>query len=79
MDEPSIIKWALINQPEVLKEWCHINDDEQIEGKYSKLFEQAIRLEGTYKSQGKHAAGVVISSENLSEVCPMVRDKHGEE
>ena len=79
MDEPSIIKWALINQPEGLKEWCHINDDEQIEGKYSKLFEQAIRLEGTYKSQGKHAAGVVISSENLSEVCPMVRDKHGEE
>ena len=33
----------------------------------------------TYKSQGKHAAGVVISSDNLSEVCPMVRDKHGEE
>ena len=79
MDEPSIIKWALINQPEGLKEWCHVNEDEQIEGKYSKLFEQAIRLEGTYKSQGKHAAGVVISSENLSEVCPMVRDKHGEE
>jgi len=79
MNEPSIIKWALINQPEGLKEWCHMNDDEQLEGKYSKLFEQAIRLEGTYKSQGKHAAGVVISSENLSEVCPMVRDKHGEE
>ena len=79
MSEPSIIKWALINQPEGLKEWCHMNDDEQLEGKYSKLFEQAIRLEGTYKSQGKHAAGVVISSENLSEVCPMVRDKHGEE
>ena len=79
MDEPSIIKWALINQPEGLKEWCYINDDECLEGKYSKLFEQAIRLEGTYKSQGKHAAGVVISSEKLSEVCPMIRDKHGEE
>ena len=27
----------------------------------------------------RSAAGVVISSENLSEVCPMIRDKHGEE
>ena len=38
-----------------------------------------MRIEGTFKSQGKHAAGVVISSHNLSEVCPMVRDKKGAE
>ena len=36
-----------------------------------------MRIEGTFKSQGKHAAGVVISSHNLSNVCPMVRDKKG--
>ena len=38
-----------------------------------------MRIEGTFKSQGKHAAGVVISSNNLDEVCPMVRDKKGAE
>ena len=41
------------------------------------MFEQAIAIEGTYKTQGKHAAGVIISSKNLDEVCPMVRDKEG--
>ena len=38
-----------------------------------------MRIEGTFKSQGKHAAGVVISSHKLDEVCPMVRDKKGAE
>ena len=38
-----------------------------------------MRIEGTFKSQGKHAAGVVISSYNLDKVCPMVRDKKGTE
>ena len=50
-----------------------------MEGDYSKLFEQAMRIEGTFKSQGKHAAGVVISSNSLDKVCPMVRDKKGSE
>ena len=79
MEDPSIIRWALINQPEQLKDWCRMEDDGSLTGELGKLFEQAIRLEGTYKSQGKHAAGVVISSENLSEVCPMVREKRGSE
>ena len=38
-----------------------------------------MRIEGTFKSQGKHAAGVVISSSNLNKVCPMVRDKSSSE
>ena len=79
MEDPSIIRWALINQPERLRDWCRMEDDGSFSGDLAKLFEQAIRLEGTYKSQGKHAAGVVISSENLSEVCPMVREKRGSE
>ena len=79
MDEPSVIRWALINQPDTLRDYCRINDSGELEGEYSKLFEQAMRIEGTFKSQGKHAAGVVISSHNLSEVCPMVRDKKGAE
>jgi DNA polymerase-3 subunit alpha len=40
----------------------------------AKRFEQAIRLEGTKSNQSKHAAGVVISSQKLNGVCPMVYD-----
>jgi DNA polymerase-3 subunit alpha len=79
MANPSIIRWALTYQPDQLKDWCRLEEDGSFGGELGKLFEQAVRLEGTYKSQGKHAAGVVISSENLSEVCPMVREKRGSE
>ena len=79
MDQQSVIKWALMNQPDTLRDYCRLNDDGALEGDYSKLFEQAMRIEGTFKSQGKHAAGVVISSNNLDKVCPMVRDKKGTE
>jgi DNA polymerase-3 subunit alpha len=58
-----------------LKEWCYINEDGELDGEYSKLFEQAIRMEGTKRSQGKHASGVVMAPIPLAEVCPMVYDK----
>lgn len=75
----SIIKWALENNPEPLKEWAYIDENGEIQssqGNYGNLFAQAIRLEGTKRSQGKHAAGVVISSMPLHEVCPMIYDKN---
>lgn len=73
--EASIIRWALENNGDKLKEWCFIKEDNTLDGPYAKLFEQAIRLEGTKRSQGKHAAGIVISATPLAEVCPMVYDK----
>lgn len=77
--ESSIIRWALENTPAKLKQWCFINkDDGTLDGPYSKLFEQAIRLEGTKKSQGKHPSGIIIASDVLSKICPMVYDKHGD-
>jgi DNA polymerase-3 subunit alpha len=79
MDNPSVIKWTLMNQPETLRGYCRLNDKGTLEGDYANLFNQAMRIEGTFKSQGKHAAGVVISSHDLNEVCPMVRDKRGSE
>tara|TARA_B100000519_G_scaffold183406_1_gene177014 strand:- start:19034 stop:20944 length:1911 start_codon:yes stop_codon:yes gene_type:complete len=79
MEESSVIKWTLMNQPESLRGYCRLNDDGELEGDYAKVFQQAMRIEGTFKSQGKHAAGVVISSHNLDQVCPMVRDKKGSE
>lgn len=72
--EASIIRWALENNVDKLKEWCYIDESGDLAGPLSKRFEQAIRLEGTKSNQSKHAAGVVISSEDLKDVCPMVYD-----
>lgn len=73
--EASIIRWALENNSDKLKDWCYISDDDNsLKGPLAKRFEQAIRLEGTKSNQSKHAAGVVISSHNLSDICPMIYD-----
>jgi len=72
--EASIIRWALENNPEKLKEWCYIDDKNIMQGPLSKRFEQAIRLEGTKSNQSKHAAGIAISANPLKEVCPMIYD-----
>ena len=77
MDSASSIMWTLKYQPEVLQGYCELKEDGVLSGDYAKLFEQAIRLEGTYKSQGKHAAGVVISSKDLNKFCPMVKETNG--
>jgi DNA polymerase-3 subunit alpha len=72
--EASIIRWALENNVDKLKEWCYISDDETLAGPLAKRFEQAIRLEGTKSNQSKHAAGIVISKDPLKTVCPMIYD-----
>ena len=77
MESSSSIMWTLTYQPDTLKGYCELKEDGSLGGDYSKLFEQAIRLEGTYKSQGKHAAGVVISSKDLDKSCPMVKETNG--
>jgi DNA polymerase-3 subunit alpha len=78
-DERSIIKWALIHNSDELKDFCRLTEDGKLEGEYAEYFDQAIQLEGTFKTQGKHAAGVVISAEPLHEVCPMVKQKGSSE
>lgn len=72
--EASIIRWALENNGDKLKEWCYLDDNNILSGPLAKRFEQAIRLEGTKSNQSKHAAGIVISNENLSSICPMIYD-----
>jgi DNA polymerase-3 subunit alpha len=76
--EESIIRWALTNRADKLAQWCVLNEDGTLEGPLAEYFAKAIVIEGTHKSQGKHAAGVIISSEPMTECCPMVRDKDGE-
>ena len=72
--EASIIKWALENRAKDLKEWCSVDNEGNLTGPLAKRFEQAIRLEGTKTNQSKHAAGVVIAPEKLTNICPMVYD-----
>ena len=72
--DSSIIRWTLENSAEKLKEWCYIDEDNNLAGPMAKRFEQAMRLEGTKSNQSKHAAGVLISSEQLADVCPMIYD-----
>jgi len=77
--ESSIIRWALENNVDKLKEWCYIDDSGELQGPLSKRFEQAVRLEGTKSNQSKHAAGIAISSEPLDEICPMVYDSKNDQ
>ena len=79
MDEPSVIRWALENDKNALIDYCWIDDDGDLQGEYAKVFEQAMRMEGIFKTQGKHAAGVVIASHNLEKICPMVKASRGDE
>jgi len=78
-EERSIIRWALQNNADDLIDYCFINNNGELEGQYADFFQQAIDMEGTFKSQGKHAAGVVISAEPLHECCPMVSQRSGGE
>ncbi len=73
--EVSIIKWALENTPKELAQWCSINEQGNLVGDAAPLFAQAIRLEGTKRSQSKHASGIVIATKILAELCPMIYDK----
>jgi DNA polymerase-3 subunit alpha len=77
--ESSIIRWALENHADKLKEWCYIDENDTLQGPLAKRFEQAIRLEGTKSNQSKHAAGIAISSEPLNEICPMIYDSKNEQ
>jgi len=74
----SIIMWALQNRAKELREWCYINEEGLLEGTYSKLFEQAIRLENTKKAQSKHASAVVVSATKFLDCCPLIYDKSSE-
>jgi len=71
----SVIQLVLEHYPDKLSDYCTYKDGKYI-GEYARYFEQAIRLEGTFKNQGKHAAGLVIAPETTHENCPMIYDKN---
>lgn len=73
----SVIQLMLEFYPDKLSDYCMYKEGKYI-GEYARYFEQAIRLEGTFKNQGKHAAGLVIAPETTSLNCPMIYDKNTE-
>jgi DNA polymerase-3 subunit alpha len=75
--ESSIIRYTLEHLPNVLKEYCNLNDEGKLEGEFSEYFEQAIKLEGVYLNQGKHASGIVIAPKPIRQMAPMVKDATG--
>lgn len=77
--EASIIRWALENNGDKLKDWCFLDEQGELQGPLAKRFEQAIRLEGTKSNQSKHAAGIAISATPLQDICPMVYDVKNEQ
>lgn len=78
VEDHSIILWALENESNKLKDYCYVRDGE-LHGDYSKAFAQAIRLEGTFKSVGKHAAATIVSSDPLETFCPLIKTSRSAE
>lgn len=79
MENPSVIRWVLENDKNALINFCWLDENDELQGEYAKIFQQAMRMEGIFKTQGKHAAGVVIASDNLQEICPMVKSSRSTE
>ena len=90
-ENTSIIRWALENNSKALSQWCQIKGSgprgekakwhtgdwsDGLEGEFASQFAQAIRLEGTLKSQSKHAAGVIMAPQQIDTACPMILDTH---
>lgn len=78
-DEASIILWALEHNRKELSPYVTMEEDGSLSGEYAPYFAQAMRIEGTKRSQSKHASGIIISPDNLHEVCPMVYDKNSKQ
>lgn len=74
--EDSIVRWTLNNMPQLIEDYCYMDDKGNLHGEYAKEFKQAINIEGICKNTGKHAAGIVITSEDISSICPILRSKN---
>lgn len=74
-DEQSIIQYTLKHDNNnFLKDYCYIDENNNLQGPLSKRFEQAIRLENCIYSRGAHPAGILILPNKLSSTIPVVYD-----
>ena len=72
--EDSVIRWTLMNEPQLVQDYCRLEDNGELVGDYANYFNLAIQLEGTLKSQGRHACGIVIGNEAIGSNCPIFTD-----
>ena len=73
--ESSIIRYVLENdKKQVLKDWCYIDKEGNLQGRMSKRFGQAIALENTKTHRSTHPAGIVISPYLIRDSIPTVYD-----
>lgn len=72
-EQPSVIRWTLLNKKKYLEPWCVIKDG-KLTGPLAEKFRKAIELEGVYFNKSKHAAGVVIGHTTLDTIIPMIWD-----
>jgi DNA polymerase III alpha subunit len=77
MDEPSIIMWVLENKPELVSDYCYLDPQGNLSGDFADVFREAIKLEGTLQNQGKHAAGLIIASEDIRDNAPLLKARDG--
>lgn len=70
----SIIRWCLENRSKMFAEWCYLDEHGELKGPYADRFALAMHLEGVKAAQSRHAAGVVVSADKVSNNCPMILD-----
>lgn len=73
-EEASILRYSLETFADELADYCRLEDDGKLTGQYARYFAQAMRLEGTKSVISTHAAGIVISPEELGHLCPIRYD-----
>jgi DNA polymerase-3 subunit alpha len=73
----SIIQFVLENEPSLVSDYAQYDENKKLIGPFAKYFEQAIRIEGTLRTQGKHAAGIIVAPEDISQTCPIIQGKDG--
>jgi DNA polymerase-3 subunit alpha len=73
----SVIQFVLENEPALVRDYAEYDENKKLIGPYAKYFEQAIRIEGTLRTQGKHAAGIIVAPEDISQTCPIIQGKDG--
>lgn len=71
----TVVGYALESTPERFKEWVTVGADGSLSGPLARHFEQAMRLEGVKKAQGRHPCAVVIAPVPLDDFVPLVHDK----
>lgn len=76
--EKSLIKLSLMDNAKALSRYANMCGDGQIVGDYGHIFDQASRLEYVRHHTSIHAGAVIIGTQPLNEMVPLMRGSKGE-